>query len=163
MTGPRQLGDDLPPDKAAASGHENTHPPHSARPAGRWVVTWPSRWSEPARLTKTVRVAVAWGGFSSASLLIGKAPVAAVSVPSFGAADSVSTLCLRRSNRARPHPVRIVFTTNGWQDYTYWLSADRTTLKRINRLIDFLVELRRDGAVLRAGVRRPEGWIDELA
>lgn len=32
--------------------------------------------------------------------------------------------------------MRIVFTTNGWEDYTYWLSADRTTLKRINRLID---------------------------
>ena len=32
--------------------------------------------------------------------------------------------------------MRIVFTTNGWEDYTYWLSADRTILKRINRLID---------------------------
>lgn len=32
--------------------------------------------------------------------------------------------------------MRLVFTTNGWQDYTYWLSAGRTTLKRINRLID---------------------------
>jgi toxin YoeB len=32
--------------------------------------------------------------------------------------------------------VRLVFTTNGWQDYTYWLGADRATLKRINRLID---------------------------
>jgi toxin YoeB len=32
--------------------------------------------------------------------------------------------------------VTVVFTTNGWQDYTYWLSADRSTLKRINRLID---------------------------
>ena len=32
--------------------------------------------------------------------------------------------------------MRIVFTTDGWEDYTYWLSADRTTLKRINRLID---------------------------
>src|SRR5262249_29450938 len=42
----------------------------------------------------------------------------------------------RRPDRTRPHPVRIVFTTNGWEDYTYWLSADRTTLKRINRLID---------------------------
>ncbi|MDP9115852.1 MAG: Txe/YoeB family addiction module toxin [Actinomycetota bacterium] len=32
--------------------------------------------------------------------------------------------------------MRVVFTTNGWEDYTYWLSADRTTLKRVNRLID---------------------------
>lgn len=32
--------------------------------------------------------------------------------------------------------MRLVFTSNGWQDYTYWLSADRAMLKRINRLID---------------------------
>jgi toxin YoeB len=32
--------------------------------------------------------------------------------------------------------MRIIFTPNGWQDYTYWQSADRATLKRINRLID---------------------------
>jgi toxin YoeB len=32
--------------------------------------------------------------------------------------------------------VRLVFTPNGWQDYTYWLAADRSTLKRINRIID---------------------------
>jgi toxin YoeB len=32
--------------------------------------------------------------------------------------------------------VRLVFTPHGWEDYTYWLAADRTTLKRINRLID---------------------------
>ncbi len=32
--------------------------------------------------------------------------------------------------------MRLVFTPNGWQDYTYWQSADRATLKRINRLID---------------------------
>jgi toxin YoeB len=32
--------------------------------------------------------------------------------------------------------VRLVFTPNGWQDYTYWLAADRSTLKRINCLID---------------------------
>lgn len=32
--------------------------------------------------------------------------------------------------------MRLVFTPHGWQDYTHWLSADRTTLKRINRLID---------------------------
>lgn len=32
--------------------------------------------------------------------------------------------------------MRLVFTLNGWQDYSYWQSADRATLKRINRLID---------------------------
>ncbi|MGH4005434.1 MAG: Txe/YoeB family addiction module toxin, partial [Pseudonocardiaceae bacterium] len=32
--------------------------------------------------------------------------------------------------------MRLVFTPHAWQDYTHWLSADRTTLKRINRLID---------------------------
>jgi toxin YoeB len=32
--------------------------------------------------------------------------------------------------------VRLVFTPHGWESYTYWLSADRATLKRINRLID---------------------------
>ena len=32
--------------------------------------------------------------------------------------------------------MRLVFTPNGWGDYTYWLGADRQTLKRITRLID---------------------------
>ena len=32
--------------------------------------------------------------------------------------------------------MRLVFTPNGWNDYTYWLTADRTILKRINRLIE---------------------------
>lgn len=32
--------------------------------------------------------------------------------------------------------MRLVFTPHGWDDYTYWLATDRTTLKRINRLID---------------------------
>jgi toxin YoeB len=32
--------------------------------------------------------------------------------------------------------MRLVFTPSGRQDYTYWQSADRATLKRINRLID---------------------------
>lgn len=32
--------------------------------------------------------------------------------------------------------MRPVFTSHGWEDYTHWLSSDRTTLKRINRLID---------------------------
>ena len=32
--------------------------------------------------------------------------------------------------------MRLVFTPNGWDDYTHWLQADRQVLKRINRLID---------------------------
>jgi toxin YoeB len=32
--------------------------------------------------------------------------------------------------------VRLAFTPHGWEDHTYWLSADRTLLRRINRLID---------------------------
>lgn len=32
--------------------------------------------------------------------------------------------------------MRLVFTANGWADYTYWLAADRRMLARINRLID---------------------------
>jgi toxin YoeB len=32
--------------------------------------------------------------------------------------------------------VRLVFTPEGWEDYTRWQHADRSILKRINRLID---------------------------
>jgi len=32
--------------------------------------------------------------------------------------------------------VRLVCTSHGWDDYKYWLQADRRTLKRIERLID---------------------------
>ena len=32
--------------------------------------------------------------------------------------------------------MRLAFTPHGWEDYTYWLSADRTLLQRINRLMD---------------------------
>jgi toxin YoeB len=32
--------------------------------------------------------------------------------------------------------VRLVFTSNGRDDYKHWLLADRQILKRINRLID---------------------------
>ena len=31
--------------------------------------------------------------------------------------------------------MRLVFTPHGWDDYKYWLQADRQVLKRINRLI----------------------------
>jgi toxin YoeB len=32
--------------------------------------------------------------------------------------------------------VRLVFTSQGWDDYVHWQTADRQVLKRINRLID---------------------------
>jgi len=32
--------------------------------------------------------------------------------------------------------VRLVFTRQGWEDYTYWQKVDRAVVKRINRLLD---------------------------
>ena len=32
--------------------------------------------------------------------------------------------------------MRFVFTSHGWEDYVHWQSTDRSTLKRINRLLD---------------------------
>ncbi|MGI8411334.1 MAG: Txe/YoeB family addiction module toxin [Solirubrobacteraceae bacterium] len=46
--------------------------------------------------------------------------------------------------------MRLVFTPNGWEDYIYWQSADRATLRRINRLID---DALRDPS---AGIGKPE-------
>jgi toxin YoeB len=46
--------------------------------------------------------------------------------------------------------LRLVFTPHGWEDYTYWLAADRATLKRINRLID---DALRDPS---SGIGKPE-------
>ena len=37
-----------------------------------------------------------------------------------------------------------VFTQNGWEDYVYWETEDKKTLKKINALIDSL--LREPGA-----------------
>jgi toxin YoeB len=46
--------------------------------------------------------------------------------------------------------VRLVFTTQGWEDYTHWQHADRSILKRINRLID---DVLRDPT---SGIGKPE-------
>lgn len=46
--------------------------------------------------------------------------------------------------------MRLVFTPDGWDDYEYWLQADRRILKRINRLID---DALRDPA---DGIGKPE-------
>jgi toxin YoeB len=32
--------------------------------------------------------------------------------------------------------VRLVFTDHGWEDYQHWVTNDRRTLKRLNRLIE---------------------------
>ena len=31
--------------------------------------------------------------------------------------------------------MRLVFTPHGWEDYCYWQTTDKATLKRVNRLI----------------------------
>lgn len=46
--------------------------------------------------------------------------------------------------------MRLVFTTAGWDDYLHWQTADRTILRRTNRLID---ESLRDPF---AGIGKPE-------
>lgn len=46
--------------------------------------------------------------------------------------------------------MRLVFTPQGWEDYTYWQTADRQTLKRVNRLLD---DTMRDPF---AGIGKPE-------
>ncbi|HUY06948.1 MAG TPA: Txe/YoeB family addiction module toxin [Acidimicrobiales bacterium] len=46
--------------------------------------------------------------------------------------------------------MRLVFTPHGWDDYLYWQSTDRTTLKRLNRLLEATV---RDPA---SGLGKPE-------
>ena len=33
-------------------------------------------------------------------------------------------------------PSRLTFTAAAWQDYVYWETQDRTTLRRINTLLD---------------------------
>ncbi|MHB8509122.1 MAG: Txe/YoeB family addiction module toxin [Candidatus Dormibacteria bacterium] len=36
--------------------------------------------------------------------------------------------------------MRVVFTPHGWEDYTYWMHADREVVRRINRLIDAVLD-----------------------
>ena len=44
----------------------------------------------------------------------------------------------------------LAFTDDGWDDYQHWVSADRATLKRVNRLI---ADARRTPA---SGIGKPE-------
>ena len=53
--------------------------------------------------------------------------------------------------------MRLVFTPHGWEDYTHWQAADRSTLKRVNRLID---EILRDPF---EGIGKPEQLRHALA
>ncbi len=46
--------------------------------------------------------------------------------------------------------MRLCSTPHGWEDYLYWQSTDKATLKRINRLID---DALRDPF---AGIGKPE-------
>ncbi len=46
--------------------------------------------------------------------------------------------------------MRLVFTPHGWEDYKYWLQADRQILQRISRLVD---DALRDPTV---GIGKPE-------
>ena len=46
-----------------------------------------------------------------------------------------------------------LFTPNGWQDYVYWQTEDKKTLKKINKLID---DISRNG---NEGIGKPEPLI----
>lgn len=51
----------------------------------------------------------------------------------------------------------IKFSSNGWDDYLYWQSADKTILKRINRLIQ---EIQREPF---EGIGKPEPLKHQLS
>lgn len=41
--------------------------------------------------------------------------------------------------------MRLVFTTHGWADYQHWVTTDRATVKRVNRLIGDILREPFDG------------------
>jgi toxin YoeB len=51
---------------------------------------------------------------------------------------------------------RILFQGRGWEDYVYWQSQDRKTLKRINQLIQ---DIDRNG---HTGIGKPEALSGNL-
>jgi toxin YoeB len=53
--------------------------------------------------------------------------------------------------------VRLIFSSEAWDDYLYWQRHDRKTLQRINRLIE---EIRRDPFT---GIGKPEPLRHALA
>lgn len=50
-----------------------------------------------------------------------------------------------------------VFTSNGWEDYIYWQTEDKKTLKKINTL---LKDIDRNGS---EGIGKPEPLIGNLS
>ena len=50
-----------------------------------------------------------------------------------------------------------VWTENAWQDYIYWQTEDRKTLKKINKLIE---DVSRNG---NNGLGKPEPLVGELS
>ena len=50
-----------------------------------------------------------------------------------------------------------VFTDNGWEDYTYWQTEDKKTLKKINNLIK---DIDRNG---NEGIGKPERLSGDLS
>lgn len=50
-----------------------------------------------------------------------------------------------------------IFTDNGWEDYCYWQTEDRKTLKKIN---DLLKDIERNG---NTGKGKPEALIGNLS
>lgn len=52
---------------------------------------------------------------------------------------------------------QLAWTDEAWDDYVWWQSQDRKTLKRINKLID---AVKRDPF---AGIGKPEGLTENLS
>ena len=50
-----------------------------------------------------------------------------------------------------------IFTVNGWQDYIYWQTEDKKTLKKVNQLIE---DISRNGNM---GIGKPEALSGDLA
>jgi len=53
--------------------------------------------------------------------------------------------------------MRLVFTSAGWEDYVYWQTTDRATLRRVNRLLE---DVLRDPF---SGIGKPEQLRHALA
>ena len=49
-----------------------------------------------------------------------------------------------------------LFTENAWEDYVYWQTQDRKTLRRINQLLD---DIFRNG---NSGIGKPEPLLGDL-
>lgn len=47
--------------------------------------------------------------------------------------------------------MKIIFSENGWEDYLYWQTQDKKTLKRVNRLIQDITRTPFEG------IGQPEG------